>query len=173
MFCYTKRLTLFALTRPGRGHYPMTKNSQPSNQDGRKRPRRRKPVRNKLDNRTHLTGVRLSSAEHVQLVAEAVTAGKTKAEVLRAGWLNRAAQARPLVQPMRVMNEQDRQLYREWVGVANNLNHLTRIAHLGVEVQAKIQEVLAQLEPALAAFRQQGGWGEVEQFDDDFTEFTV
>lgn len=157
MFCYTKLLTLFALTRLSRGLYPMTKNSQLVNQNGRKRPRRRKPERNKLDNRTHLTGVRLSSAEHAQLVAEAVTAGKTKAEVLRAGWLKMSTGARPVVQPARVMNEQGRLLYREWVGIANNLNQLTRIAHLEFGVQAKIQEALTQLEPALAAFRQQGG----------------
>jgi hypothetical protein len=149
----------------------MTEKSQLANQDGRKRPRKRKPKQDKLANRTRSVGVRLSPDEYAQLLAEAVAAGKKKAELLRDSWLKIATGVRPVVQPARVMNEQDKMLYREWVGIANNLNQLTKISHLSYVVQAKIEEALTQLEPALANFRQQGGWSEVEQSEDDYTDY--
>lgn len=148
---------------------PMAKNSQ----EGRKWTRRKKPKRDKSANRTYTVGVRLSEAEYAELVAEATTCSKSKAELLRACWLGTAVVTNSVGQPARVMSEWDSLLYKGWVGVANNLHKLTGPSQLSGATQLKIAELLAQLEPALADFRQRGGWYEIEQSEEYFQEFTA
>lgn len=148
----------------------MAKTNQEINQNGRKWARR-KLKKDKANNRPHIVGVRLSASEHAELIEQATALGKTKADLLRACWLDAPAQLPTLRLPLRMMNEVDRELYKEWVGIANNLYQLTRISHLSVVAQDKIAAALADLEPALANFRHMGGLFGIEEYQDEALEF--
>lgn len=148
----------------------MAKTNQEINQNGRKRARR-KLKKDKANNRPRIVGVRLSESEHAELIAQATALCKTKADLLRACWLDAPALLPTLRMPLKMMNEVDRELYKEWVGIANNLYQLTRISHLSEVVQDKIEAALKDLEPALVNFRHMGGLFGIAEYQDEVVEF--
>lgn len=89
------------------------------------RPRRGgRPPATAEQKQTHTVPVRLTEAEHTRLVVEAEQYHKSKAEVLRAGWLGGVVSA-----PLPPLTVEQVALLRQLAGMANNLNQVTRMAH--------------------------------------------
>jgi hypothetical protein len=89
----------------------------------------------------HTVSVRLTDAEHRELATEAKDYRKSMGEVLRAVWMGIPDEARP-ARPRTV--EEMAQL-RQLIGMAGNLNQLTKQLHAGHQVSEAARQVLGQL----------------------------
>jgi hypothetical protein len=85
--------------------------------------------------------VRLTDAEHQELTTEATTYRKSMGEVLRSVWAGTPDAARP---PRPRTVEEVAQL-RQLVGMAGNLNQLTKQLHAGHNVSEAARQVLVHL----------------------------
>ncbi len=85
--------------------------------------------------------VRLTEAEHAELAREAKDYRKSMGEVLRAVWAGTPDAARP---PRPRTVEEMAQL-RQLIGMAGNLNQLTKQLHAGHHVSEAARQVLVQL----------------------------
>lgn len=108
-------------------------------------PRRRGRKPKTTPRQVHTVSVRLTEAEHRELASEAATYRKSMGEVLRAVWAGTPDAARP---PRPRTVEEVAQL-RQLVGMAGNLNQLTKQLHAGAAVQQQAQQVLGQLHELL------------------------
>ena len=90
---------------------------------------------------SHSITVRLTDAEHRALATEAQDYRKSMGEVLRAVWAGTPDAARP---PRPRTVEEMAQL-RQLIGMASNLNQLTKQLHAGHNVSEGARHVLAQL----------------------------
>ena len=111
-------------------------NDQPS-----QLPRRRGRQPKTTPHQVHTVSVRLTDAEHQELASEATTYRKSMGEVLRAVWAGTPDAARP---PRPRTVEEVAQL-RQLVGLANNLNQLTKQLNAGAAVHQGARQVLVQL----------------------------
>jgi hypothetical protein len=89
----------------------------------------------------HTVSVRLTDAEHRALATEAKDYRKSMGEVLRAVWAGTPDAARP---PRPRTVEEMGQL-RQLIGLAGNLNQLTKQLHAGHQVSEGARHVLGQL----------------------------
>jgi hypothetical protein len=89
----------------------------------------------------HTVSVRLTEAEHLELATEAQDYRKSMGEVLRAVWAGTPDAARP---PRPRTVEEVGQL-RQLIGMAGNLNQLTKQLHAGHNVSEAARQVLVQL----------------------------
>jgi hypothetical protein len=89
----------------------------------------------------HTVSVRLTETEHQALTQEAATYRKSMGEILRAVWVGTPDVARP---PHPRTVEEVAQL-RQLVGMASNLNQLTKQLHAGHNVSEGARQVLGQL----------------------------
>jgi hypothetical protein len=89
----------------------------------------------------HTVSVRLTEAEHRELATEAKDYRKSMGEVLRAVWAGTPDAARP---PRPRTVEEVAQL-RQLIGMAGNLNQLTKQLHAGHHVSEAARQVLVQL----------------------------
>jgi hypothetical protein len=89
----------------------------------------------------HTVSVRLTDAEHRELATEAKDYRKSMGEVLRAVWAGTPDAARP---PRPRTVEEMAQL-RQLIGMAGNLNQLTKQLHAGHNVSEAARQVLGQL----------------------------
>lgn len=85
--------------------------------------------------------VRLTEAEHTELAREAKDYHKSMGEVLRAVWAGTPDVARP---PRPRTVEEMAQL-RQLIGMAGNLNQLTKQLHAGHNVSEAARQVLVRL----------------------------
>lgn len=89
-----------------------------------------------------LPPLRVSTAERDQIKAKALRAGLSVSEYLRRAGLNLSVAAR--------RSQVDGALVRQLAGIGNNLNQLTRKAHIHDEVDyARLQALLAALETVI------------------------
>lgn len=103
--------------------------------------RRRGRQPKKTPHQVHTVSVRLTEAEHRELATEAATYRKSKGEVLRAVWAGTPDAARP---PRPRTVEEMAQL-RQLIGMAGNLNQLTKQLHAGHNVSEGARQVLVRL----------------------------
>jgi hypothetical protein len=89
----------------------------------------------------HTVSVRLTDAEHRELLTEAQDYRKSMGEVLRSVWAGTPDDARP---PRPRTVEEVAQL-RQLIGMAGNLNQLTKQLHAGHNVSEAARQVLVQL----------------------------
>jgi hypothetical protein len=104
-------------------------------------PRRRGRRPKTTPHQVHTVSVRLTEAEHRELASEAAIYRKSMGEVLRAVWAGTPDAAR-LPRPRTV--EEMAQL-RQLIGMAGNLNQLTKQLHAGHHVSEAARQVLGQL----------------------------
>ena len=104
-------------------------------------PRRRGRQPKTTPHQVHTVSVRLTEAEHRELTAEAQDYRKSMGEVLRAVWAGTPDAACP---PRPRTVEEVAQL-RQLVGMAGNLNQLTKQLHAGHNVSEAARQVLVQL----------------------------
>jgi hypothetical protein len=104
-------------------------------------PRRRGRQPKTTPHQVHTVSVRLTEAEHRELATEAKDYRKSMGEVLRAVWAGTPDAARP---PRPRTVEEVGQL-RQLVGMAGNLNQLTKQLHAGHNVSEAARQVLVQL----------------------------
>ncbi|RFP64703.1 plasmid mobilization relaxosome protein MobC [Hymenobacter lapidiphilus] len=104
-------------------------------------PRRRGRQPKTTPHQSHTVSVRLTEAEHQELATEAKTYRKSMGEVLRSVWAGTPDAARP---PRPRTVEEVAQL-RQLVGMAGNLNQLTKQLHAGHNVSEAARQVLVQL----------------------------
>ncbi len=104
-------------------------------------PRRRGRQPKTTPHQVHTVSVRLTEAEHRELATEATTYRKSMGEVLRAVWAGTPDEARP---PRPRTVEEVAQL-RQLIGMASNLNQLTKQLHAGHNVSEGARQVLGQL----------------------------
>lgn len=104
-------------------------------------PRRRGRPPKTTPRQGYTVSVRLTEAEHRELTAEAASYRKSRGEVLRAVWAGTPDAARP---PRPRTVEEVAQL-RQLVGMAANLNQLTKQLHAGQAVSEGARHVLGQL----------------------------
>jgi hypothetical protein len=109
-------------------------------------PRRRGRQPKTTPHQAHTVSVRLTEAEHRELASESVTYRKSMGEVLRAVWAGTSNAARP---PRPRTVEEVAQL-RQLIGMAGNLNQLTKQLHAGHHVGEAARQVLGQLNRLLA-----------------------
>lgn len=122
------------LTCPFGGHTMLPDSSSPP---ARRRGRKPKTT----PHQTHTVSVRLTDAEHRELAIEAEEYRKSMGEVLRAVWVGTPDSARS---PRPRTVEEMAQL-RQLIGMASNLNQLTKQLHAGHNVSEGARQVLAQL----------------------------
>jgi hypothetical protein len=89
----------------------------------------------------HTVSVRLTEAEHQELTSEAATYRKSMGEVLRAVWAGTPDEARP----PRPRTVEEMAQVRQLIGMASNLNQLTKQLHAGHHVSEAARQVLGQL----------------------------
>jgi hypothetical protein len=104
-------------------------------------PRRRGRQPKTTPKQVHTVSVRLTEAEHHELATEAQDYRKSMGEVLRAVWAGTPDAARP---PRPRTVEEMAQL-RQLIGMAGNLNQLTKQLHAGHNVSEAARQVLGQL----------------------------
>ena len=104
-------------------------------------PRRRGRQPKTTPHQVHTVSVRLTEAEHRELATEAKDYRKSMGEVLRAVWAGTPDAARP---PRPRTVEEVAQL-RQLIGMAGNLNQLTKQLHAGHNVSEAARQVLVQL----------------------------
>lgn len=106
-----------------------------------KPPRRRGRQPKTTPHQVHTVSVRLTEAEHRELATEAKEYRKSMGEVLRAVWAGTPDVA---CSPRPRTVEEIGQL-RQLVGMAGNLNQLTKQLHAGHNVSEAARQVLGQL----------------------------
>lgn len=104
-------------------------------------PRRRGRQPKTTPHQVHTVSVRLTEAEHQELTTEARTYHKSMGEVLRSVWAGTPDAART---PRPRTVEEVAQL-RQLIGMAGNLNQLTKQLHAGHNVSEAARQVLVQL----------------------------
>jgi len=104
-------------------------------------PRRRGRQPKTTPHQVHTVSVRLTEMEHRELATEAQDYRKSMGEVLRAVWAGTPDAARP---PRPRTVEEVAQL-RQLIGMAGNLNQLTKQLHAGHHVSEAARQVLVQL----------------------------
>lgn len=104
-------------------------------------PRRRGRQPKTTPKQAHSVTVRLTKAEHDALLTEAQDYRKSMGEVLRAVWAGTPDAARS---PRPRTVEEMAQL-RQLIGMAGNLNQLTKQLHAGHNVSEAARQVLVQL----------------------------
>ena len=104
-------------------------------------PRRRGRRPKTTPHQVHTVSVRLTEAEHRELASEAAIYRKSMGEVLRAVWAGTPDTACP---PRPRTVEEMAQL-RQLIGMAGNLNHLTKQLYAGHHVSEAARQVLGQL----------------------------
>ena len=105
-------------------------------------PARRRGRRPKTaPHQVHTVSVRLTEAEHARLATEARQYRKSMGEVLRSVWAGTPEASRP---PRPRTVEEVAQL-RQLIGMAGNLNQLTKQLHAGQSVQEGARQVLGRL----------------------------
>gem|GEM_PF-5283448 len=104
-------------------------------------PRRRGRQPKTTPHQKYPVTVRLTEAEHHELAAEAAAYRKSMGEVLRAVWAGTPNVARP---PRPRTVEEMAQL-RQLIGMAGNLNQLTKQLHAGHNVSEAARQVLVRL----------------------------
>jgi hypothetical protein len=104
-------------------------------------PRRRGRQPKTTPKQEHSVTVRLTKAEHDALLTEAQDYRKSMGEVLRAVWAGTPDAARP---PRPRTVEEMAQL-RQLIGMAGNLNQLTKQLHAGHNVSEAARQVLVRL----------------------------
>lgn len=104
-------------------------------------PRRRGRQPKTTPHQDYLVTVRLTEAEHAELATEAATYRKSMGEVLRAVWAGTPDAARP---PRPRTVEEMAQL-RQLIGMASNLNQLTKQLHAGHNVSEAARQALVRL----------------------------
>ncbi len=104
-------------------------------------PRRRGRQPKTTPRQVHTVSVRLTDAEHHELATQAKDYRKSMGEVLRAVWVGTPDAARP---PRPRTVEEMAQL-RQLIGMAGNLNQLTKQLHAGHHVSEGARQVLVRL----------------------------
>lgn len=107
------------------------------------KPERRRGGRQKKTTlkQSHVISVRLTDAEYAELAREAAEVGKHYGEVLRAVWLGTPYE--PLARTPRTVEEKEER--RQIIGMAGNLNQMTKQLHAGPEVREAAGQLLARL----------------------------
>jgi hypothetical protein len=95
---------------------------------------------------SHTVSVRLTDAEYAALVVEAAEFHMKLGEVLRAVWLGTPDEARA----RKPLTAEEMEQRRQFIGMASNLNQMTKQLHAGPGVQAAAVQLLAQLHQLLA-----------------------
>lgn len=112
------------------------------------KPERRRGGRQKKTTakQSHVVSVRLTDAEYAELAREAAEVGKHYGEVLRAVWLGTPYE--PLARTPRTQEEKEER--RQLLGMAGNLNQLTKQLHAGPAVREAAAQLLARMQQILA-----------------------
>jgi hypothetical protein len=107
------------------------------------KPERRRGGRKKktTSRQEHVVSVRLTDAEYAELAREAAEVGKYHGELLRAVWLGTPYE--PLARTPRTAEEKEER--RQLIGMAGNLNQMTKQLHAGPEVREAAGQLLARL----------------------------
>ena len=95
---------------------------------------------------SHVVSVRLTDAEYAALVIEAEEYRMKLGEVLRAVWLGTPDEARAR-KPLTAAELEQR---RQFIGMAGNLNQMTKQLHAGPDVREAAGQLLARLHEVLA-----------------------
>ncbi len=125
---------------------PFTMSTEPSEEAPEKPKRRAGRQPKTTPKQSHTISVRLTDEEYKKLTAEAADYRTSKGEVLRAVWLGTPDEARAR-KPLTVEEMEQR---RQLIGMAGNLNQMTKQLHAGPDVQAAAVQLLAQLHQLLA-----------------------
>lgn len=104
-------------------------------------PRRRGRQPKTTPHQVHTVSVRLTEAEHRELASEAKDYRKSMGEILRAVW----AGTPDVVRPPRPRTVEEMGQLRHLIGMAGNLNQITKQLNAGVAVQQGARQVLVQL----------------------------
>lgn len=117
--------------------------------DSPEKPERRRGGRRKKATlkQSHVVSVRLTDAEYAELCREAAEVGKYHGELLRAVWLGTPYE--PLARPPRTAEEKEER--RQIIGMAGNLNQITKQLHAGPKARADAEQLLARLQKILDA----------------------
>ena len=132
------RLRLTKLAPPG----PLAMSTEPPEKPKLRAGRQPK----KTGKQSHTISVRLTDAEYEKLTAEAVEYRTSMGEVLRAVWLGTPEEARAR-KPLTAEELEQRQ---QLIGMAGNLNQMTKQRPAGPGVQQAAAQLLAQLHHLLA-----------------------
>jgi len=103
--------------------------------------RRRGRQPKKTPHQVHTVSVRLTEAEHRELATEAKTYRKSMGEVLRSVWAGTPDVARS----SRPRTVEEMAQLRQLIGMASNLNQLTKQLHAGHNVSEGARHVLGKL----------------------------
>lgn len=95
---------------------------------------------------SHTVSVRLTDSEYQALAIEAQEFHKSLGEVLRAVWLGTPDEARA----RKPLTAEEMGQRRQLIGMAGNLNQLTKQLHAGADVREAAVQLLAQLNRLLA-----------------------
>lgn len=136
------RLRLTKLAPSG----PLTMSTEPSEESSEKPKRRAGRQPKRTGKQSHIVTVRLTDEEYAKLVTDAAEYRTSLGEVLRATWLDTPEEARAR-KPLTAEQMADR---RQLIGMAGNLNQITKQLNAGLDVREDAVQLLARLHRVLA-----------------------
>lgn len=136
------RLRLTKLAPPG----SLSMSIDPSEESSEKPKRRAGRQPKTTPKQSHVISVRLTDAEYAELVIESEEFRLSMGEVLRAVWLGTPDEARAR-KPLTAEQMADR---RQIIGMASNLNQITKQLNAGPDVREAAKQALAELNQLLA-----------------------
>ena len=136
------RLRLTKLAPPGL----LTMSTEPSEKSSENPKRRAGRQKQTTPRQTHVISVRLTDAEYEELATEAEEYNLSMGEVLRAVWRGTPDEARAR-KPLTIEQLAER---RQIIGMASNLNQMTKQLHAGPDVREAAKQALAELNHLLA-----------------------
>ena len=136
------RLRLTKLAPPG----PLAMSTE-FPEDSSEKPKRRAGRQPKTTGKqSHIVTVRLTDEEYAKLVTEAAEYHASLGEVLRATWLNTPEEARA----RKPLTPDEMALRRQLIGMASNLNQITKQLNAGSDVRESAGQVLTKMHQLLA-----------------------
>lgn len=136
---FTKRvrLRLTKLAPPG----PLAMSTDPSEESSEKPKRRAGRQKQTTPRQTHVISVRLTDAEYAELATESDEYKLSMGEVLRAVWRGTPDEARA----RKPLTPDEMALRRQLIGMASNLNQITKQLHASPDVREEARQALAKL----------------------------